>query len=176
MISGRLIVPFVPTPETVVQRMLTLADVKPGEFVYDLGAGDGRIISSAVRNFGAKALGVELNPSRYAEILDRLTKERIRESASVIRGDFLDVNLGPADVVTLYLLTSVNSSIRPKLERELRSGSRVVSHDFPIRGWVPTQTETVKDQYNTHEIYVYRVPSSIPALPTDGNGVEPTFA
>jgi hypothetical protein len=161
--SGRLIVPFVATPDVVVQRMLTLAEIRPGESVYDLGAGDGRIISSAVRNFGAKALGVELHPSRYQDIIERLRNERIEDSANVIRGDFNDVNLTGADVVTLYLLTSVNDLIKPKLEREMKTGSRVVSHDFPIRGWVPIRTETVRDRYNSHEIYLYKVPHSIPS-------------
>lgn len=160
--SGRLIVPFVATPEVVVQRMLTLAEVRPGESVYDLGAGDGRIISSAVRNFGAKALGVELNPSRHQGIIERLRNERIEDSVNVIRGDFNDVNLAGADVVTLYLLTSVNDLIKPKLEREMKTGSRVVSHDFPIRGWVPIRTETVRDRYHSHEIYLYKIPLSIP--------------
>lgn len=165
--SGRLIVPFVATPEVVVQRMLTLAEVRPGESVYDLGAGDGRIISSAVRNFGAKALGVELNPSRHQGIIERLRNERIEDSVNVIRGDFNDVNLAGADVVTLYLLTSVNDLIKPKLEREMKTGSRVVSHDFPIRGWVPIRTETVRDRYNSHEIYLYKIPLSIPPHVSD---------
>ena len=76
------------------------------------------------------------------------------------------MSLAGADVVTLYLLTSVNDLIRPKLERELKIGSRVVSHDFPIRGWVPVHTETVRDRYNTHEIYVYKIPFSIPSPTT----------
>ena len=83
--SGRLIVPFVATPDVVVQRMLTLAEIKPGESVYDLGAGDGRILSSAVRNFGAKALGVELNPARYHDISERLRNEQIGESVNLVR-------------------------------------------------------------------------------------------
>jgi hypothetical protein len=166
MSSGRLIVPFVATPNVVVQRMLTLAEIEPGESVYDLGAGDGRILSSAVRNFGAKAVGVELNPARYRDISERLRNEQIGESVNLVRGDFNDVSLAEADVVTLYLLTSVNDSIRPKLERELKIGSRVVSHDFPIRGWVPVRTEIVRDRYNTHEIYVYKIPFSIPSLTT----------
>lgn len=146
--------------------MLTLAEIKPGEAVYDLGAGDGWIRSSAVRNFGAKALGVELHPSRYAAIMVRLRNEQISDSVHMIRGDFFDVNLTNANVVTLYLLTSVNSSIRPKLEQELNPGSRVVSHDFPIRGWIPTQTETVRVKCNTHEIYVYKIPYSIHSVAT----------
>ena len=141
--------------------MLLLADVRPGELVCDLGAGDGRILSTAVHDFGAKGFGVEIHPARYAEILQRFSKEHIQNSVTIVHGDFSDVDLREADVVTLYLLTSVNSTIRPKLERELKPGSRVVSHDFPIRGWNPIHVETVKDRHTTHEIYVYKIPTSI---------------
>jgi predicted RNA methylase len=160
--TGRLQVPFVPTPEPVVRRMLTLADVKPGEFVYDLGAGDGRILSSAVKDFNAKAIGIELHESRYEAIAKRIEREHLDKSAGVIRGDFFNINLSPADVVTLYLLTSVNSMIKPKLERELRAGARVVSHDFPIHGWVPLHVENVRDKFsNSHMVYLYQVPKSV---------------
>ena len=153
-------VPFVPTPEPVVMRMLTLAGTKPGELVYDLGAGDGRILSLAVQSFGATAVGVELHESRFKTIAERIAEEKLEESASVIHGDFFDVDLSNADVVTLYLLPSVNSLMRPKLERELRYGARVVSHDFPIEGWFPMQFETVQTEHKTHAIYLYKVPRS----------------
>jgi SAM-dependent methyltransferase len=159
--SGKLKVPFVPTPELVVKRMLTIADLKPGELVYDLGAGDGRILSSAVKDFGAKAIGVELHESRYEAIARRIERERLRGSAGVIRGDFFDINLSQADVVTLYLLTSVNSMVKPKLECELKAGARVVSHDFPIHGCVPVCVEKVADRYTTHVVYLYRMPNSV---------------
>jgi tRNA A58 N-methylase Trm61 len=171
MSSAKLMVPFVATPDIVVHRMLTLAEIKPGESVFDLGAGDSRILFSAVRNFAAKAFGVELHPARYQDILDRIDAEQIRDSVKMIRGDFNDVSLADADVVTLYLLTSVNSLIKPKFERELKAGSRVVSHDFPIRGWIPIRTETVRDRYNTHEIYVYKIPYSIPSATDVKNAV-----
>jgi tRNA G37 N-methylase Trm5 len=153
-------VPFVPTPELVAKRMLTLAGTKPGELVYDLGAGDGRIVILAARSFGATAVGVEVQESRLKMIAERIRKEKLERSASVIHGDFLDVNLSNADVVTLYLLPSVNSLIRPKLERELGYGARVVSHDFPIRGWFPMQVERVETEHRTHAIYLYKVPRS----------------
>jgi len=158
----RLQVPFVPTPEPVVRRMLTLAEVKAGELVYDLGAGDGRILSSAVRDFDARAIGVELHESRYEAIAKRIERERLGTSAGVIRDDFFNINLSRADVVTLYLLTSVNSMIKPKLERELKSGARVVSHDFPIHGWIPLHVENVRDKFsNSHVVYLYQVPKSV---------------
>lgn len=159
--SGRLHVPFVPTPEPVVKRMLTLADVKPGELVYDLGAGDGRILSSAVKDFNAKAIGVELHESRYEAIAKRIERERLGNSAGVIRANFFDINLSQADVVTLYLLTAVNSMIKPKLERELKMGARVVSHDFPVHGWVPLYVEQVRDRFNSHMVYLYQMPKSM---------------
>jgi tRNA G37 N-methylase Trm5 len=159
--SGRLQVPFVPTPEPVVKRMLSLADVKPGELVYDLGAGDGRILSSAVKDFNAKAIGVELNETRYEAIAKRIERERLGNSAGVIRANFFDINLSQADVVTLYLLTAVNSMIKPKLERELKMGARVVSHDFPIHGWIPLYVEQVRDRFNSHMVYLYQMPKSM---------------
>jgi len=162
MISGRLRVPFVPTPEPIVRQMLALADVKPGDHVYDLGAGDGRILSSAVREFGATAVGVELDASRCIEILERLKRERIEDSVRLIRGDFMVTNLADADVVTLYLLSSANSEIRPKLESQLRKGARVVSHDFPIKGWTPFRVVNFWDHHNLHTVYVYKIPHSVP--------------
>jgi len=161
-LSDGLRVPFVPTPEPVVRRMLSLANVKPGELVYDLGAGDGRVLSSAIKDFDARAIGVELHESRYEAIAKRIHRERLGNSAGVIQADFFNVNLSRADVVTLYLLTSVNSMIRPKLERELKPGARVVSHDFPIHGWVPVHVENIRDKFNhNHIVYLYRVPKSM---------------
>lgn len=141
-------------------RMLTLANIKPGQLLYDLGAGDGRILSLAVRRFGATAIGVEIDESRCWTINERIRTEKLGVSASVIHEDFLNVDLSKADVVTLYLLTSVNSLMKPKFERELRYGTRVVSHDFPIKGWFPMQVEAVETEHKTHTIYLYEVPKS----------------
>ena len=104
--SGGIIVAFVPTPDAVVRHMLTVADVKPGEIVYDLGAGDGRIIATAARDFNAKAVGVELHDSRYELIAERIHLEGLDRLASAIKADFLNVDLLNANVVTLYLLNS----------------------------------------------------------------------
>jgi tRNA A58 N-methylase Trm61 len=145
--------------------MLTLASVKPGELVYDLGAGDGRVLSSAAQDFAARALGVELHASRYADTLERVKHERLFDQVNIIRGDFFEVSLTDADVVTLYLLPSVNRMIRPKLEQELKPRARVVSHDFLIRGWTPLRSEKIRDQYGTHMVYLYQVPSSFANRP-----------
>jgi len=159
--SGRIIVPFVPTPDAVVRRMLTIANVRPGEIVYDLGAGDGRIIATAARDFNAKAVGVELQDSRYQLIAERIHFEGLDKLASAVKGDFLDVDISNANVVTLYLLNSVNSLIKPKLERELKPGARIVSHDFPIQGWKPIRVEKIWAHSNSHMIYLYQLPASL---------------
>jgi ubiquinone/menaquinone biosynthesis C-methylase UbiE len=142
--------------------MLTLANVKPAELVYDLGAGDGRVLSTAVKDFDARAIGVELHESRYEAITKRIEREHLGNAACVILADFFNVNLSKADVVTLYLLTSVNSMIKPKLERELKPGARVVSHDFPIHGWIPLYVEKFRDNhFNSHMLYLYQMPASV---------------
>lgn len=114
-----------------------------------------------MKDFGAKAIGVELHESRYEAITKRIEREHLGHSAGIIRADFFDINLSRADVVTLYLLTSVNSMVKPKLERELKVGARVVSHDFPIHGWVPVYVEKVRNQFNSHMIYLYQIPKSV---------------
>lgn len=155
-------VPFVSTPEHVVRRMLELANVGPNDVVYDLGAGDGRIIVMAAREFGAKAVGVEIRKDLYEQILKKVKMDGLEEKVKVINGDFFQVDISEASVVTLYLLTSVNEKLKPKLERELRIGARVVSHDFEIPGWKPVHVESVKDYWCDHKIYVYEIGVSTP--------------
>lgn len=136
--------------------MLRLANVGPDDVVYDLGCGDGRVLTIALTKFGVrKAVGVEIR-----EDLVKLARLRIRElgldyRASVIHGDLFGINVSEATVVTLFLLTSVNSMLRPKLESELKSGSRVVSHEFEIPGWAPARVDVCSDGYLRHKIYLY---------------------
>ena len=149
-------VPFVASPEPVVRRMLELAVLKPGELLYDLGAGDGRILFMAAKDFGARAVGVEIRPYLVKQIRERIVEEHLNGLVRVVAGSFYDVDIGDADVVTLYLLTSINERLKPKLERELRSGVRIVSHDFEIPGWIPIKVDHLKDSWTTHKIYLYR--------------------
>ncbi len=136
--------------------MLAAAGVRPGETVYDLGAGDGRIIHTAAGEFGARAVGVELHPERAALIRKQI--RHLDDEVQLVRGDFYQTNLSAADIVTMYLLPSVNAAIRPKLERELRPGTRVVSHDFHIPGWQPESVEIVPGLAGPHFIYLYKMP------------------
>lgn len=136
--------------------MLQLANTGPEDVVYDLGCGDGRILSIAVSKFNVKkAVGVEIR-----DYLVKMAQSRIRElgiegRAVVIHGDFFDVDISEATVVTLFLLTSVNNMLKPKLENELRKGARVVSHEFEITGWTPVKIDVCSDGYLRHKIYLY---------------------
>ncbi len=155
MTDTGLDVPFVPTPRPIVRRMLTLADTKPGERLIDLGAGDGRIVITAANEFGARALGVELHPERYAII--RNTAPALKPNLHALRQNFFQTDLSNADIVTMYLLPSVNEALRKKLERELHSGARVVSHDFSIPEWTPSRVEILQGPLGLHALYLYKV-------------------
>ncbi len=155
-------VPFVSTPEHVARRMLELAKVGPNDVVYDLGAGDGRIVIMAAKEFGARAVGVEIRKDLYEQILKKVKVDGLEGRVKVINGDFFQVDISEASVVTLYLLTSVNEKLKPKLERELKAGARVVSHDFEVPGWKPIHVENVKDYWCDHKIYVYEIGVSTP--------------
>lgn len=149
--------PEFPSPQVVVEKMLEAAHVKPGETVFDLGCGDGRILITAAQKFQAKAVGVELKRAVYQNTLNRVRALGLQDRVRLIHGNLLQVDLSPADVVTLYLLTSSNEKLKPNLERYLKPGARVVSHDFEIRGWKPAVTETITVGGHGHKIYVYEI-------------------
>ncbi len=134
------IVPFVPTPLEVAQKMLEVAKVQPDDVVYDLGSGDGRIVILAAQKFGARAVGVELNSDLYEQSSERIRKLGLQSRAQILHENMFEVNVRHATVVTLYLLTAVNERLRPMLASQLRSGARIVSHDFQVPGWQPAQT------------------------------------
>jgi len=149
--------PYVVSPQEIVERMLELADLNPGERLYDLGSGDGRILITAVTRFKAKAVGVEISDDLVNSTNARIRRLGLDNDAQVIHGNFLDVDLSPADVVTLYLATDANEMLRPNLEKYLKRGSRVVSHDYAVPGWKPTLVD--KDPgIHGHLIYLYEMP------------------
>jgi SAM-dependent methyltransferase len=149
--------PYVNSPSRVVDRMLELASIRPGETVYDLGCGDGRILIEAVQKFKAKAIGVEISPKVVAEARSRIKKAGVADRAQVIQGDLLETDLTGADVVTIYLATSLNQELRPRLEKFLKPGARVVSHDYAVPGWKPTQVVEAEGRQK-HPIYLYQMP------------------
>jgi protein-L-isoaspartate O-methyltransferase len=149
--------PYVVSPQEIVERMLELADLKPGEKLYDLGSGDGRILITAVTRFKAKAVGVEISDDLVNSTNARIRRLGLDNDAQVIHGNFLDVDLTPADVVTLYLATDANEMLRPNLEKFLKRGSRVVSHDYAVTGWKPKLVDKDPDIHG-HLIYLYEMP------------------
>ncbi len=153
----RYLVPFVSTPENVARFMLKLAEVRPGEIVYDLGSGDGRILIIAAKEFGAKCVGIEIRKDLVQEAIKRVKALGLENQIKIIHGDFFEISISEADVVTMYLLTSVNERLRPKLEKELRPGTRVVSHDFEIPGWTPIKVIELNEDWRNHKIYLYKV-------------------
>ncbi len=137
-------VPFVPTPQAVVDRMLSLAQVKKGDVLYDLGSGDGRIVITAARQYGARGVGIDLDPERIREARANATRAGVDGRVRFIAGDLFKADLSDASVVTLYLLNSVNRDLRPQLWKQLKVGTRVVSHAFDMgQEWPPEKTEQV---------------------------------
>jgi len=149
--------PYVPSPQEVIDRMLELAQARQGDTVVDLGCGDGRILITAVQKFRAKAIGIEIDPKIAAQASDTILKLGLQNRARVVRADVFDADLSLADVVTLYLTTSFNEKLRPKFEKSLRPGTRVVSHDYGIRGWNPVEVEEVFVHGRRHRIFLYVV-------------------
>jgi len=151
--------PAFPTPQTIVEKMLSLAQVKPGETVYDLGCGDGRIVITAAQQFKAHAVGIEIRRDIYESTLGRVASLGLADQVKIVHGNVLKSDLHPADVVTLYLLTSSNEKLKPILAQDLRPSARVVSHDFEIRGWKPAATEKMVVDGRQHTIYLYKMGS-----------------
>jgi len=148
--------PYVPTPQDVVEKMLDLAKVTSDDVVYDLGSGDGRIVITAAQKYGAHAVGIEINPDLYRQSSDRIKTLGLEDKAHIICEDFFDVSLHHATVVTLYLLTSFNEKLRPKLELQLPTGARIVCHDFHIPGWDPDKViDVVSKNGISHKLYLY---------------------
>ncbi len=152
-----IIVPYVPTPFNVVRGMLRLAGAGPDDIVYDLGCGDGRVLVIAVKEFGVKkAVGIEIRETLYQRAMQNIRMHNLEGRAHVIRGDFFEADISEATIVTMFLLTIVNNKLKPKLERELKPGTRVVSHEFSIPRWRPKRIEHIYDENNlSHTVYLY---------------------
>lgn len=148
---------FVPTPENVVKQMLTMAKVHKGDILYDLGCGDGRTVIMAAKDFGAKATGIDINPVRIQESLENAERQGMANSPNVTfrNEDLFEADFREATVVTLYLLRSLNIKLRPKLWRELKPGSRIVSHDFDMGDWEPEE----EVEMDGHTVYLWTIPA-----------------
>ena len=154
---AKKLAPFVASPNHVVDLMLDMAQVRAGETLYDLGSGDGRILIAAAGKYKAKAVGIEIAPKLVKEATANIAKAGLADQAKVIQGDLLTADLSAADIVTIYLATELNADLRPRLEKFLKPGSRVVSHDYAIPGWKPNKVEKI-DGRQGHLVYLYEMP------------------
>ena len=140
--------------------MLALAELRAGEVLFDLGAGDGRAVIMAVKDFGARAVGVELREDLVKKALSTVYEQGLQDRITIVNGDMFNVDLTSADVIFLYLTTSANEKVRPKLDTELKKGVRIVSHDYEIVGWKPVTVDSFCENpnlgYPSHTIYLYR--------------------
>jgi SAM-dependent methyltransferase len=150
-------VPYVPTPMETVKRMLELADVKKGEYMMDLGSGDGRIAIMAAKDYGAKAVGIDIDPQRIKEANENAKKEGVADRVEFIQANLFEYPIKDANVITMYLLTSVNAKLRPRLLDELRPGTRLVSHAFDMGDW----EAEVHDQSTGRSVYLWIVPAKV---------------
>jgi SAM-dependent methyltransferase len=143
----KLDVPYVPTPQPVVDRMLELANVKKNDVLYDLGCGDGRIVVTAAKKYGAKAVGIDINPVRIEEAKANAKDAGVTDRVEFRIANLFETDVSPASVLTLYLLPDINRKLRPQLWKQLKVGTRIVSHDFDMGDeWPPERTERVANK------------------------------
>src|ERR1700678_2206012 len=157
--AAQKLAPYYPTPETIVQKMLELGGLKAGEKMFDLGSGDGRIVIMAAQKFHAEAVGIEIERDLCKQSMDRIRKLGLEKTAHIVNGDLLQQNYSSADLVTVYLMPeSMDDKVQPLLDRQLKKGARVVSHDFEFRNWTPEKVESIADdgEGRSHSIYLYR--------------------
>jgi len=151
-------VPYVPTPTAVVNRMLKMAEISEDDVVYDLGSGDGRIVIRAAQKYGARGVGIEIDPELVRKARRNAREAGVSDRVEFRRGDLFEIDLSEATAVTLYLLPSVNLKLRPKLFEELEPGTPVVSHDFDMGKWAPEKTV----EENGDTIYRWTIPEEVP--------------
>ena len=155
-------VPYWPTPMKVVDKMLEFADVKKGDVVYDLGCGDGRILVTAAKRFGVKGFGFDIDPKQVQDSLDNVKKNKLEDLVTIKKADIFTLDLRDASVVTLYLMPELNVRLMPQLEK-LKPGSRIVSHDWDMKGAKPNKMVTLRAKNEmglerVHKVYLWIVP------------------
>lgn len=166
-------VPFVPTPEKVVEEMLRMADVGEDDILYDLGCGDGRIVITAAKKLGCRGVGIDIDPQRIKESRANAVEAGVEDRVEFLLMDLFEADIGEATVVTLYLLSDVNIRLRPILLRDLKPGTRVVSHDFDMDAWEPDESLLIDDDtpvyedfflqnyWDRHNVYMWLIPANV---------------
>ena len=155
-----LAVPYIPTADTVVATMLTMARVTKRDVVYDLGSGDGRIVIAAATQYGARGVGIDIDPVRVAEANDNARKAGVTHLVRFVEGDIFAADITAATVVTMYLLPEINLRLRPKLLADLKPGTRIVSHNYDLGDWAPLETRwvAVPGVVEPHRVYFWVIP------------------
>jgi protein-L-isoaspartate O-methyltransferase len=150
--------PYYPTPLTIVEKMLDLGGLKAGEKMFDLGSGDGRIVIMAAQKYHADATGIEMADDLYRQSMQKIRSLGLEKTARIIHGDIFKQDYSSGDLITVYLLPVSNDRVRPLLEKQLKKGTRVVSHDFPFREWTAEKEITIEDdgEGRSHTLYLYR--------------------
>jgi precorrin-6B methylase 2 len=160
-IQGRLalqVAPFDPSPQAVVERMLALAEIKKGDVVYDLGSGDGRVVITAAKKYGVRAVGYEIDPGLVKLARENVRKEGLGKLVEIRQQDFMTADLSPASVVTLYLSSDGNLALKPALMNQLKPGARIVSYAFDMTDWTPQIIETYRDAGgDSHLLYLWQI-------------------
>jgi len=151
-------VPYVPTDDKVVAEMLKVANVGKNDVLYDLGSGDGRIVITAAKQFGTRGVGVDIDPARVKEANENAAKAGVADRVRFVQQDLFQTDIREATVVTLYLLPAVNMRLRPKLLKDLKPGTRVVSHNYDMGDWAPLKTIIVNLPEDAHTVYYWIVP------------------
>ena len=155
--TGEKLAPYYPTPETIVERMLELGELKSGEKMFDLGSGDGRIVIMAAQKYHADSTGVELDSDLVQSSAAKIRQLGLQKSARIVHGDILKQSYASADLITVYLLPDSNIKLRPVLDATVKKGVRIVAHDFEIGGWTPVKTVTIPDdgEGRSHTLFLY---------------------
>ena len=154
--------PYIPTPQDVVDRMLTLAEVSSKDIVYDLGCGDGRVVITAVKKYGARGVGIDIDKDRIDESRRNAREAGVSSLVRFERGDILEANVSEATVVTLYLVSSANLKLRPILTKQLPAGARIVSHTFGMGDWQPDKVDKFADGRGDQRVlYLWRADGKV---------------
>jgi SAM-dependent methyltransferase len=154
-------VPYVPTPEEVVEAMLDMAEVSKDDVLYDLGCGDGRIVITAAKMYGSRGIGIDIDPQRIKECHENARKAGVESRVQFFQADLFETDFSKASVVTLYLLTEINRRLRPKFLEELNPGTRIVSHDFNMGMWRADKDILIEDEWEVHSVYLWIVPANV---------------
>jgi SAM-dependent methyltransferase len=154
--------PYVPTPQVVVDRMLEMAEVGPEDVVYDLGSGDGRLVITAAKTYGARGVGIEIIANLVEQATINAEAAGVADRVEFRQQDLFETDFSEATVVTLYLLPEINLQLRPLLFEQLQPGTRVISHGFDMGNWQPEDIETVQGPQKLHIIYKWTIPAEIP--------------